>query len=66
MSKNFIILFKTLLIGLLGGILFNILLLPLPWMLGPSFTIAIFALCGVNVNISRKFRAPFVGITGVW
>lgn len=66
MSKNFIIPFKTLLIGLLGGILFNILLLPLPWMLGPAFTIAIFALCGVNVNISRKFRTPFVGITGVW
>ena len=35
-------------------------------MLGPSFSVAIFALSGVHVNISRKFRAPFVGITGVW
>ena len=60
------IFFKTLLIGLLGGITFNVLLLPLPWMLGPAFFVAIFALSGVYVNISRKIRTPFVGITGVW
>ena len=52
--------------GLLGGIIFNILLLPLPWMLGPAFSVAIFALSGLQVNISRNFRAPFVGLTGVW
>ena len=57
---------KTLLIGLSGGIIFNIFLLPLPWMLGPAFFVALFALSGVNVNISRKIRTPFVGITGVW
>ena len=66
MFKNYQIIIKTLLIGLLGGIIFNILLLPLPWMLGPAFSVAIFALCGVNVNLSRKFRVPFIGITGVW
>ena len=64
--KNINILFKTVLIGFLGGVLFNILLLPLPWMLGPAFTVAIFALSGIHVNISREFRTPFVGITGVW
>ena len=35
-------------------------------MLGPAFFVALFALSGVNVNISRKVRTPFVGITGVW
>ena len=64
--KNFIILLKTTFIGLLGGIIFNILLLPLPWMLGPAFSVAIFALSGLHVNVSRNFRAPFVGVTGVW
>ena len=64
--KYIIILLKTIFIGLLGGITFNILLLPLPWMLGPAFSVAIFALFGIHVNISRNFRAPFVGLTGVW
>ena len=45
---------------------FNIFLLPLPWMLGPAFTVALFALSGVHVKISREFRVPFVDITGVW
>jgi membrane AbrB-like protein len=57
---------KTLLIGLLGGICFNLLLLPLPWMLGPAFFVAIFALCGTQVKISPNLRNPFVGIIGVW
>ena len=35
-------------------------------MLGPAFSVAIFALSGIQVNISRNFRAPFVGIVGVW
>ena len=64
--KNKIIFFKTILIGVLGGIIFNILLLPLPWMLGPAFSVAVFALSGINLNISRNIRAPFVGIVGVW
>ena len=64
--KNIITLLKTIFIGLLGGIIFNILLLPLPWMLGPAFSVAIFALSGLHVNVSRNFRAPFVGVTGIW
>ena len=35
-------------------------------MLGPAFSVAVFALSGVNVDISRNFRGPFVGLTGVW
>ena len=65
-KKNIKIFIKTILIGLLGGIIFNLLLLPLPWMLGPSFSVAIFALSGVKVSIKRNLRAPFVGLTGVW
>ena len=66
MLESYKIIFKTLLIGLFGGIIFNILLLPLPWMLGPAFMVAVFALFNVSVNLSRNFRTPFVGITGVW
>ncbi len=66
MNINIIIFTKTIFIGLLGGIIFNLLLLPLPWMLGPSFSVAIFALSGIKVNIKRNMRAPFIGITGVW
>ena len=57
---------KTLFIGLIGGVCFNILMLPLPWMLGPAFFVAIFALFGSHVNIDPNFRNPFVGIIGVW
>ena len=53
LKKNIKIFIKTILIGLLGGIIFNILLLPLPWMLGPAFSVAIFALSGVNVDLSQ-------------
>ena len=35
-------------------------------MLGPAFSVAIFALSGINLNIKRSFRGPFIGITGVW
>ena len=35
-------------------------------MLGPAFSVAIFALSGINVDIKRSFRVPFIGITGVW
>ena len=66
MLSDYKILIKSLFLGLIGGILFNYLLLPLPWMLGPAFSVAIFALWGVNVNVSRNFRIPFIGITGVW
>ena len=65
-NKNIIILAKTIFIGILGGIVFNFFLLPLPWMLGAAFSVSIFALSGINVNIKRSFRAPFIGITGVW
>ena len=64
--KNIQTILKTLMIGLLGGLGFNLLLLPLPWMLGPAFFVAIFALCGTNVQIHPDLRNPFVGVIGVW
>ena len=64
--KNIQIMSKTLMIGLIGGICFNLLMLPLPWMLGPAFFVAIFALFGLHVKIDPSFRNPFVGIIGVW
>ena len=57
---------KTLLIGSIGGVIFNVLLLPLPWVLGPAFIIAIAALFKIEVKIPSDFRNPFIGIIGVW
>jgi uncharacterized membrane protein AbrB (regulator of aidB expression) len=60
------IIFRTLLIGILGGVSFNILLFPLPWVLGPAFFVAMFALLGTEVNIPQNFRNPFIGVIGIW
>ena len=60
------IIFRTLLIGTLGGVSFNILLFPLPWVLGPAFFVAVFALLGTEVNIPQNFRNPFIGVIGIW
>ncbi len=64
--KNTSTIIKTLLIGIIGGIIFNVLLLPLPWVLGPAFSIAIFTFFGNKVIIPQNLRDPFVGIVGVW
>ncbi len=53
-------------IGSLGGIIFNIFLLPLPWVLGPAFIVAISALFRIKVAIPPNLRNPFIGILGVW
>ncbi len=42
------------------------LLLPLPWVLGPAFIVAIAALLKTKVKIPTDFRNPFIGIIGVW
>ena len=65
MSKIQIILI-TISIGILGGVTFNLLLFPLPWVLGPAFSIAIFTLFGNDVHVPQKLRDPFVGIIGIW
>ena len=64
--KNIKIILRTILIGSFGGIAFNLLLLPLPWVLGPAFFIAIFALFGNEVLIPQQLRNPFIGIIGIW
>ena len=52
MNINTRIFIKSIFIGLLGGILFNLLLLPLPWMLGPAFSVSIFALSGIQYSLN--------------
>ena len=64
--KNIKLISRTLLIGALGGVAFNLLLFPLPWVLGPAFFIAFFALFGNEVLIPQKLRNPFIGIIGIW
>ena len=66
LMKNIKIILRTILIGSFGGIAFNLLLLPLPWVLGPAFFIAIFALFGNEVLIPQQLRNPFIGIIGIW
>ena len=65
-NNNQILIFKTIFVGSIGGILFNIMLLPLPWMLGPAFMVGMMALSGLKVSVNQKFRNPFIGIIGVW
>ncbi len=65
-NNNQFLIFKTIFVGSIGGILFNIMLLPLPWMLGPAFMVGMMALSGLKVSVNQKFRNPFIGIIGVW
>jgi len=59
------IVFRTILIGILGGVIFNILLFPLPWVLGPAFFVALLALFGTEVNIPQNLKNPFIGVIGI-
>jgi len=43
-------------LSLLGGALFNAARIPLPWMLGPLFTVGIAGVCGVKVSDIRGGR----------
>ena len=65
-KTSIILILKTLFLGMIGGVIFNIFLLPLPWVLGPAFIVALMALFKVELNIPSKFRYPFIGIIGVW
>ena len=65
-KTSIILILKTLFLGMIGGVIFNIFLLPLPWVLGPAFIVALMALFKVEVNIPSKFRNPFIGVLGVW
>jgi uncharacterized protein len=52
-------------ISVLGGVIFNWLALPLPWMLGPALATMIAALSGVPVAIPHRLRNLMFVVLGV-
>jgi len=58
-------LFNTLWVGLLGGLLFHWLNLPLAWMLGPLIANLGVSLTGLPVGIKPRLRGIFLGSLGV-
>lgn len=55
----------TLLMGLVGGVLFFWLTLPLPWMLGALTVTLIAAVANVPIQAPERLRNPVVAIIGV-
>ena len=55
----------ALLVGVIGGLLFDILHLPLPWLLGSLCLSTIFALAGAPVEICPSLRRYLAVILGV-
>ncbi len=55
----------TLLLATLGGSVFNQLQIPLPWLLGSMIVIAIAAISGQKVFLTRSMRQPMAAYLGV-
>ena len=55
----------TLLLGLMGGVLFFWLTLPLPWMLGALTVTLIAAVANAPIQAPERLRNPVVAIIGV-
>lgn len=55
----------TLALAVLGGWLFHILHLPLPWMLGAMVVTMLASIIGLPLGRSRPVRPPFAAILGV-
>ncbi|WP_177203577.1 AbrB family transcriptional regulator [Marinospirillum celere] len=58
-------LFNTLWVGLLGGLVFHWLQIPLAWMLGPLLANLLVSLYGLPVGIKPRIRAVFLGSLGM-
>lgn len=56
---------NTLGVGLVGGLLFHWLQIPLAWMLGPLLANLLASLAGLPVGIRPNLRAVFLGCLGV-
>lgn len=56
---------KALGIGAVGGAVFQVLGLPLPWMLGPLSANLIASVRGVDVAIPERLRETFLGVLGL-
>lgn len=57
--------FTALAVGTIGGILFNLLSLPLPWMLGAMAGASVCAIGGVPLGTSRHLRSAMIAVIGV-
>jgi membrane AbrB-like protein len=51
--------------GILGGLAFRAMTLPLPWMLGPICVVTTMALLGAKVRVQYIIREPMVILIGV-
>jgi len=59
------VLLRTAVIGLVFGVIASVLGIPLPWMLGPLFGTAAFALAGTNLDMPRPLKLAsrvFIGL----
>ena len=56
---------NTLWVGLIGGLLFHWLQIPLAWMLGPLLANLLVSLAGLPVGIQPRYRGVFLGCLGV-
>jgi uncharacterized protein len=55
----------ALLIGTIGGYLYKLLTLPLPWMLGSMSFVTIAALTGLKTRVPAHFRSIMVTVLGI-
>jgi membrane AbrB-like protein len=55
----------ALLIGLIGGAVFDYAGLPLPWMLGAMTVTMGASLAGANIGLPNQIRKPMIGVVGV-
>lgn len=58
-------LLRALMIGALGGLLFGLLDLPLPWMLGPLVANLLASGRGIDVRVPEGLREAFLGVMGL-
>ncbi|GAB2794387.1 AbrB family transcriptional regulator [Halomonas shantousis] len=58
-------LLRALLIGALGGVLFQLTGLPLAWMLGPLIANLVASMRGVSVKVPEPLREGFLGMLGL-
>lgn len=56
---------KALGIGAVGGVAFQVLGLPLPWMLGPLSANLVASARGIDVAVPERLREAFLGVLGL-
>ncbi len=65
-SRETLVLFgRALVVGILGGIVANLINLPLPWMLGPLLAGAVVSLAGLKIGMPGPLKVGARGVIGV-